>query len=111
MNQVAEAFLTNKLPNVEVELVSLVLYNETAYIKVTIVVHKTTPFMREKIIGITQAPEGINDIELVQIQAYCPWRAIKFGAEDSLTAAPFTVKRGMTMQLSSDSFLLWDLWL
>lgn len=35
MNQVAEAFLTNKLPNVEVELVSLVLYNETAYIKVT----------------------------------------------------------------------------
>lgn len=35
MDQVAEAFLTNKLPNVEVELVSLVLYDETSNIKVT----------------------------------------------------------------------------
>ncbi len=35
MDQVAEAFLTNKLPNVEVELVSLVLYNETKNIRIT----------------------------------------------------------------------------
>ena len=35
MNRVAEAFLTNKLSNVEIELVSLVLYNETTDIKIT----------------------------------------------------------------------------
>ena len=41
------------------------------------------------------------------IQAYCSWRAIKFGQHASQTAEPFAVKRGMTIQLSSDSFLLW----
>lgn len=35
MDRVAEAFLANKLPNVEIELVSLVLYDETSNIKVT----------------------------------------------------------------------------
>lgn len=80
--------------------------NPTALLN-RVVVHKTTPFMREEIVGITQAFEGINDIELVQIQAYCPWRAIKFGAGASQTAESFAVKRGMAIQLSSDSFLLW----
>ena len=73
-----------------------------------IVIHKTTPFMKEEIIGITQAFEGIDNIELIQIQAYSPWRAIKFGAQASQIAESFAVKRGMTIQLSSDSFLLWS---
>jgi len=72
-----------------------------------IVIHKTTPFMKEEIIGITQAFEGVSNIELIQIQAYCSWRAIKFGQQASQTAESFAVKRGMTVQLSSDSFLLW----
>lgn len=76
--------------------------NPTALLN-RVVVHKTTPFMREEIVGITQAFEGINDIELVQIQAYCPWRAIKFGAGASQTAESFAVKRGMAIQLSSDT--------
>ncbi|MEA4895652.1 MAG: SIR2 family protein [Oscillospiraceae bacterium] len=72
-----------------------------------IVIHKTTPFMREEIIGITQAFEGVDNIELVQIQSYCPWRAIRFGQQASKVAESFAVKRGTTIQLSSDSFLLW----
>ena len=72
-----------------------------------IVIHKTTPFMREEIIGITQAFEGIKNIELIQIQAYSPWRAIRFGIQPSKDADNFAVKRGTTMQLYADSFLLW----
>ena len=72
-----------------------------------IVIHKTTPFMREEIIGITQAFEGIKNIELIQIQAYSPWRAIRFGLQPSKDADNFAVKRGTTMQLYADSFLLW----
>ena len=72
-----------------------------------IVIHKTTPFMREEIIGITQAFEGIENIELIQIQAYSPWRAIRFGQQPSRGADDFSIKRGTTMQLSEDSFLLW----
>lgn len=72
-----------------------------------IVLHKTTPFMREEIIGITQAFEGINNIELVQIQTFCPWRGIRFGQQPTQTAEMFAIKRGTIVQLSSDSFLLW----
>ena len=63
--------------------------------------------MREEIIGITQAFEGIENIELIQIQAYSPWRAIRFGQQPSRGADDFSIKRGTTMQLSEDSFLLW----
>ncbi len=72
-----------------------------------IVIHKTTPFMHEEIIGITQAFQGVENIELIQIQAYSPWRAIKFGERPSKGAENFAVKRGTTVKLSDDSFLLW----
>ena len=80
--------------------------NPTADLK-RIVIHKTTPFMREEIIGITQAFEGLDNVELIQIQEYSAWRAIKFGTQASHTADGFPVKRGMAIQLSADSFLLW----
>ncbi len=72
-----------------------------------IVVHKTTPFLKEEIIGITQAFEGIENIELLQIQSYSPWRALRFGQQASKDAEGFPVKRGTTIQLSENSFLLW----
>lgn len=72
-----------------------------------IVIHKTTPFMKEEIIGITQAFEGVANIELIQIQSYCSWRAIRFTQQASKTAEPYGEKRGTTVQLSPDSFLLW----
>lgn len=42
-----------------------------------IIIHKTTPFTFEEKIGITQALEGINDIEMLQIQEITPWRALR----------------------------------
>ena len=71
-----------------------------------IVIHKTTPFVREEISGIMQAFKGV-DVELVQIQDYCSWRGIRFGQEPSKTAEKFAVKRGLTVKVDQDSFLLW----
>lgn len=71
-----------------------------------VVVHKTTPFIREEISGILKAFNGI-DVELVQIQDYCAWRGIRFGAEAAKTAFGFSVKRGLAVKLDRNSFLLW----
>lgn len=71
-----------------------------------IVVHKTTPFIREEITGIMQAFRGI-DVELVQIQDYCSWRGIRFGDKPDKTAERFALKRGLAVKLDRDSFLLW----
>lgn len=71
-----------------------------------VVIHKTTPFIREEIDGIMQSFTGI-DVELVQIQEYCPWRAIRFGADPGPKAFGYAVKRGLTVKLDRDSFLLW----
>ena len=71
-----------------------------------IVVHKTTPFIREEIAGILQAFRGV-DVELVQIQEYCSWRGIRFGSVPAKTAYGFPVKRGLAVKLDRDSFLLW----
>jgi len=73
-----------------------------------IVVHKTTPFTQDEIKGFTQALEGIDDIELLQIQEYAPWRAIRFDAlEYTSKPAGFAVHRGTSIPLDDDSFLLW----
>ena len=71
-----------------------------------IVIHKTTPFIREEISGIMQAFKGV-DVELLQIQDYCSWRGIRFGDKPDRKAYGFPVKRGLTVQLNRDSFLLW----
>ena len=71
-----------------------------------VVIHKTTPFIREEIAGIMQAFNGI-EVELVQIQDYCPWRGIRFGADPGPKAYGFAVKRGLAVKLDRDSFLLW----
>ncbi len=72
-----------------------------------IVVHKTTPFTNEEIKGFTQALEGIDDIELLQIQELSPWRAIRFGERATDGAANFAIKRGTTIKVTDDSFLIW----
>ena len=71
-----------------------------------IVVHKTTPFIREEISGIMKAFRGV-ETELIQIQEYCPWRGIRFGAQPGKIADGFAVKRGLAVQLDRYSFLLW----
>ena len=73
-----------------------------------IVIHKTTPFTLQEIAGFTEALEGIRDIELLQIQEYSPYRAIKYFIKDGKTIPNnFPIERGTTIKLSNDSFLLW----
>lgn len=72
-----------------------------------IVIHKTTPFTKEEIRGFTQAFEGIEDIELLQIQEMTPWRAIRFYSDINKGAYPYPIKRGTVCELDSNSFLLW----
>ncbi len=71
-----------------------------------VVIHKTTPFMKEEIIGITQAFEGV-DVELLQIQEHSPWRAIRFGLQAQKQADNYAVKRGTVIPINKNSFLIW----
>lgn len=41
-----------------------------------VVIHKTTPFMKNEICGINQALTGIENVELIQIQEFTHWRAL-----------------------------------
>ena len=73
-----------------------------------IVIHKTTPFTRQEIAGFTEALEGIADIELLQIQGYSPYRAVKYLIKEGKPIPNgFPIERGTTIKLSNDSFLLW----
>lgn len=72
-----------------------------------IVIHKTTPFMKEEILGFMQAFEGVGDIEMIQVQVSNPWKGIKFDADYKNGADSYPVDRGTIMQLDDSSFLLW----
>lgn len=73
-----------------------------------IVVHKNTPFTQDEIKGFTQALEGIDDIELLQIQEYSPWRAVRFDTTDYKSdPARYAIHRGTVIPLDDDCFLLW----
>lgn len=71
-----------------------------------VVIHKTTPFMKDEIIGITQAFEGV-DIELIQIQEYSSWRGVRFGDYAQGNADNFALQRGTVVSLNEECFLLW----
>jgi hypothetical protein len=73
-----------------------------------IVIHKTTFFTFDEIQGFTQALEGIEDIELLQIQEFSPWRGIRFKDIDYLNGVHgYSMKRGTVVQLSDNQYLLW----
>lgn len=71
-----------------------------------VVIHKTTPFMKDEIIGIIQAFEGV-DVELIQIQEYSSWRGVRFGDYAQADAYSFALQRGTVVSLNEESFLLW----
>jgi hypothetical protein len=71
-----------------------------------VVIHKTTPFMKDEIIGITQAFEGV-DVELIQIQEFSSWRGVRFGDYAQADAYNFALQRGTVVSLNEESFLLW----
>jgi hypothetical protein len=73
-----------------------------------IVIHKTTFFTVDEIQGLTQALEGIEDIELLQIQEFSPWRGIRYKNIDYQNDAyGFPMKRGTVVKLSDNQYLLW----
>ena len=69
-----------------------------------IVIHKTTFFTKEEMEGITKGLAGVEDIELLQIQEFTAWRAIRF---DYDKIAPFPIQRGTVIPLDGDVFLIW----
>ena len=62
-----------------------------------IVIHKTTFFTKEEMEGITKGLAGVDDIELLQIQEFTAWRAIRF---DYDKIAPFPIQRGTVIPVS-----------
>jgi len=72
-----------------------------------VVIHKTTFFTEEEMEGITRGLAGIDDIELLQIQEFTPWRAIRFNSSDMKDISKFPIQRGTVIQLNKNTFLIW----
>lgn len=71
-----------------------------------LVIHKTTFFTNDEMEGIALALEGIPQVELLQIQQICPWRAIR-KHDTKREPHGYPIKRGTTIQLDEYTFLLW----
>lgn len=69
-----------------------------------IVIHKTTHFTKEEMDGITKGFVGVDNIELLQIQEFTSWRAIRFQNDN---VAAFPIQRGTVIPLDKDTFLIW----
>lgn len=69
-----------------------------------IVIHKTTHFTKEEMEGITKGFASVDNIELLQIQEFTAWRAIRFQNDN---VAPFPIQRGTVIPLDKDTFLVW----
>lgn len=75
-----------------------------------LVLHKTTHYTRDEIEGICNALEGIDNIELLQIQQFSNWRALKLKKNFSTGKHDydnFPIERGTIIQLDEFRFLLW----
>jgi len=75
-----------------------------------LVIHKVLHFTNEEMQGISEALDGIDNVELLQIQKYSNWRAIR-GEKNSITKEikihGYPIQRGTVIQLDDFSFLLW----
>lgn len=69
-----------------------------------IVIHKTTHFTKDEIEGIVKGLASVDDIELLQIQQFSAWRAIRF---QNSNVASYPIQRGTVIPLDRDTFLLW----
>ena len=72
-----------------------------------VVIHKTTFFTEEEMEGIARGLSGIEDIELLQIQEFTPWRAIRYNSSDMKDVSLFPIQRGTVIQLNLNMFLIW----
>lgn len=74
-----------------------------------LVLHKTTHFTGAEMEGISNALEGIDNIELLQIQQFSKWRAIKLikNSKGKHEFNGYPIERGTVIQLDDFTFLLW----
>lgn len=74
------------------------------------VLHKSTHYTHDEIEGICNALEGVDNIELLQIQQFSNWRAISLKKNYSTGKHEFygyPIERGTIIQLDEFRFLLW----
>lgn len=77
-----------------------------------LVIHKVLHYTHDEMQGISEALEGIDNVELLQVQKYSNWRGIR-GQRDRLTdkvmkeVHGYPIQRGTVIQLDDFSFLLW----
>ncbi|MBF0577384.1 SIR2 family protein [Dysgonomonas sp. GY617] len=77
-----------------------------------LVIHKVLHYTYDEMQGILEAADGIENVELLQIQKYSNWRAIR-GQRDFLSKQimkdvhNYPIQRGTVIQLDEYSFLLW----
>lgn len=82
-----------------------------------IVIHKSNFFNRDEIEGITQALDGIQNVELIQIQESNLWKGIRWNGEffqgkwknkdRNNPFYMFPMQRGVAVQVDDFSTLLW----
>ncbi|MBA4054739.1 MAG: nuclease PIN, partial [Marivirga sp.] len=86
---------------------SLKIYQDSHAGKIPkkIVVHKTTPFREEEILGCFDAFGSKTEVELVQILQDVQWRGIKYDGNDK--ASNYPCDRGSYIPLSDNECLLW----
>ncbi len=82
-----------------------------------LVIHKSNFFSRDEIEGITQALDGVRNVELIQIQENTLWRGLRWNCEFSEgkwhnrdSGNPyfnFPIQRGTAVQIDEFSALLW----
>ncbi|MGE9743747.1 SIR2 family protein [Bdellovibrio bacteriovorus] len=82
-----------------------------------LVIHKSNFFNRDEIEGITQALDGIQNIELVQIQESNLWKGVRWNSEfqngkwknrdQNNPYHMFPLQRGAAIQIDDFSTLLW----
>jgi len=74
-----------------------------------LVIHKVLHYTHDEMQGIAEALDGIDNVELLQIQKFSNWRAIR-GFKDlnsKISIADYPVQRGTVIQMDDFSFLLW----
>jgi hypothetical protein len=78
--------------------------NHAGQIPKKIIIHKSTPFQEDEIMGCYDAFGGKTEIELVQIIRRTDWKGIRY---DNQNPASYPCQRGTYLPLSQDECLLW----
>lgn len=90
---------------------SLYLESHAGALPSRVVVHKSTEFQKQEIEGCRDAFSRVPDLELIQIQADTPWRAVQvekgYRDAESMRAANYPVKRGSLLYIGDYEVVLW----